>query len=66
MTMINLTNWTGWPALPFFIFAGITVFGSMVVFKMKETSGTPLTDEINLQNDKPSGNNTENKDHQAK
>lgn len=59
-------NWTGWPALPFFIFAGISVFGSMVVFKMKETSGTPLTDEINLQKDKPSGKNIESGDQQAK
>lgn len=41
-----------WPAVPFFIFAGISVFGSLVVFKMKETTGNPLSDNIVLKSKK--------------
>lgn len=39
-------------SLPFFIFAIISVVGSLVVFLMKETSGDPLSDEVQLCNDK--------------
>lgn len=40
------------PSLPFFIFAGISVLGSLVVFLMKETTGNPLSDEVELCNNK--------------
>ncbi|ODN00544.1 Organic cation transporter 1 [Orchesella cincta] len=35
-----------WPALPFFIFSVVSVLGSLVVFMMKETKDTPLSDNV--------------------
>jgi hypothetical protein len=41
-----------WPSIPFFIFAGVSVGGSLVVFLMDETTGRPLDDIPIADNDK--------------
>ena len=42
-----------WPSLPFFVFAFMSVIGSLVGFSLKETAGMPL--EEHLATKKPMG-----------